>query len=48
VAVHPSQADSLPGHCGAGAELVGLHQDAAGQLETGEACGKARIVLYPR
>jgi hypothetical protein len=48
VAVLPPQTDSLPGHCGAGAELVGLDQDAAGQLETGEACGKAGIVLYPR
>src|SRR5215218_8288761 len=48
VAVFPPQTDSLPGHCGAGAELVGLDQDAAGQLEAGEACGKARVVLYAR
>src|SRR5829696_5523718 len=48
VAVFPPQTDSLPGHCGAGAELVGLDQDAAGELEAREPSGKARVVLYAR
>src|SRR5829696_8476373 len=48
VAVFPPQTDSLPGHRGAGAELFGLDQDAAGQLEAGETGGEARVVLYAR
>src|SRR5215213_10570844 len=48
MAVLPPQADRLPGHGGAGAELVGLDQDAAGELEAGEAGGKAGVVLYTR
>src|SRR5215208_4870725 len=48
VTVFPPQTDRLPGHRRAGAELVGLDQDAAGQLETGETGGEARVVLYPR
>src|SRR5829696_2705884 len=48
VAVLPPQADRLPWHGGAGAELVGLDQDAAGELETGEAGGEARVILYAR
>src|SRR5215212_4671851 len=47
VAVLPSEAYRLLGHGGAGAELVGLHQDAAGELEAGEPRGEARVVLYP-
>src|SRR5829696_5920222 len=48
VPVFPPQTDSLPGHRRAGAELVGLDQDAAGQLEAGETGGEARVVLYAR
>jgi hypothetical protein len=33
---------------GAGAELVGLDQDAGGELEAREARREARVVLYPR
>ena len=29
-------------------ELVGLDQDAAGELEAGETGGEARVALYPR
>jgi hypothetical protein len=47
VAVLTSEAYRLLGHGGAGAELVGLHQDAAGELEAGEPRGEARVVLYP-
>src|SRR5215213_3080312 len=48
VTVFPPQTDRLPGHRRAGAELVGLDQDAAGQLEAGEPGGEARVVLYAR
>ncbi len=42
------QAHRLVRHSGVGAELVGLDQDAGGELEARETRGKARVVLYPR
>jgi hypothetical protein len=41
------ETDRLLGHRGAGAELVGLDQDAAGKLEAGEPCVETQVVLYP-
>jgi hypothetical protein len=47
VAVPPFEADRLLGHRGPGAELVGLDQGAAGQLEARETGGEAQVILYP-
>jgi hypothetical protein len=47
VAIHPVEPDRLLGHGGPGAELVGLDQGAAGQLEAGQPRGEAQVVLDP-
>jgi hypothetical protein len=48
VAVLPFETDRLLGHRGAGTELVGLDQGAAGKLEAGEPYVEAQVVLYSR
>jgi hypothetical protein len=47
VAVRPVETNRLLGHGGPGAELVGLDQGAAGELEAGQTRGEAQVVLDP-